>query len=266
MIRRVNIFLILLLGISGLFIPTLVLILFITTYLRNKQMNEQNKLNIISIAFSIVSIIVAIISAGIAYNQARIAKEATIPHLLVSFYYDEQRRGFYVNNAGKGNAIIDKIKINGKEYSIVTKEDWNAIFKEKSININAECLASTPIQSNNVLKSGGMEILIGQRQALWDEIVTMKNESVKIANSTQINKINQLLIQHILNSSNMDNAIATEINDKLNELNNEPNKFKLNHNCQEIDEYTFNKLKDLEIIISYHSIIDETPIESKQLK
>ena len=90
-----------------------------------------------SISIAVLSLIVTAVTAYLIFNQVKVAKEATMPNLLVSMYDDENRLGLYVTNSGKGHAIIDSIRIDTEKgpekFEIVTDETWKSVLKKQGL-------------------------------------------------------------------------------------------------------------------------------------
>lgn len=273
----VRTFVILLLGISGLFVPfmiiCLILIFFERYFMGNDNVNKKAVSNNMSIIISIAGLIVSVFAAYFTWTQAHIAKEATTPYVTVQFFNDERLHGIYISNAGKGHAIIDKIKIDDKEYDILDREKWDSILKEKKFEVGVECFAFSSIQKNIILSSSDTQLIIGRRKALWDELKELQKNQIDLNNMLTFTILNQLIISEISRSENTINGKI--IIEKFNELipSNLRSNLRNSENdtiCTNIDDSKMNdlvnKLKELKVVVYYHSIIDDESIESKELK
>lgn len=249
-----------LLGISGFFIPLILLIIlfqpFFIIYGTHKKMSAKLSYEIVSLFVSISLLIVNILTAYFIYTQALVAKEGTMPNVVVWSFNDEERRGIYAMNVGKGNAIIDNIEINGKSYNIVQEDDWKQILKDIDIHSGINCFAFSPIQSHVVLNSGDTELLIGQRKAVLKQLQ-------EITKDMQIDTLNKLVLSELAQS---DKISGIEIVKKYDEIM--PNNIKSNNldeGCKITDD-EWSKLGRLPITISYYSIIDDKKVKSIRLK
>lgn len=235
-----------------------------------------------SIAFS--SLIIAAVTAYFVFNQAKAAKEATIPILLVSMYNDENRFGLYVTNSGKGHAIIDSIRIHTEKgpekFEIVTDETWESVLKKAGIDIGMKCFAFSTIQKNTVAHPGSTYTLLGRRQSASDYIDKVVRTYQESINNQRIIELNRLVLQHISNSNQIINGkdIVEKFDTMLSEhdtmlseqtiLKQTIDKF---DNYQEFNDKNYKeeilrKLENINLTILYHSIIDDEIIESKRLK
>lgn len=234
---------------------------------------------IIKNLWSILSTVILVVTAYFIYHQAQIAKEATIPNLVVSVFNDEERKGLYITNFGKGHAIVDSIQISTMNHKPITKESitkeiWNSTLKNLGVNGEVDCFAWSPIQKNIVVRAGETNILLGKRQGIWNELQNNKKFLQEQTEIMRINLLNQLVLQHISNSKDMVNGrdIVSEYIDRVSAINelqkDESNK------CEKIDkqfrengsEEIIKKLDNIKITIFYHSIINDEPIKSKRLQ
>ncbi|VTY09885.1 Uncharacterised protein [Neisseria subflava] len=272
---------ILILSVSGLLIPVFFIYPIIASILVSivkckmiKRIIKYIEKNL----YAILSNLILVLTALFIYYQAQFAKEATIPNLVVSVFNDEERKGLYVTNFGKGHAIVDSIQINQTKHETITKKIWNSTLKNLGINAEAHCFSWSPIQKNIVLRAGETNILLGQRQSVSNLI---KNTSRNLQEQNlidRINKLNQLVLEDISNSENVVNGkdIVSKFNNILNEydgLQKELQKDNSNNECEEINKQfmenhgkeIIKKLDNIEITIFYHSIIDDKSINSKRL-
>lgn len=275
---------VLLLGVSGLLVPIFLIILLIQKIfgVRFMNMNCHNSskekkclIDILNIIFTSVSSIATAITACFIFNQIKVAKEATIPNLLVSMYNDTNRMGLYVTNSGKGHAIIDSIQIETEKgpekFEIVTDKVWGSVLKKAGIDVDVKCFARSTIQKNIVAEPGSINILLGIQQDKWNELKENQRAFEEMINNQKINEINKLVLQHISNSNKMING--KEIVEKFDIFVLEKMNNKLDDEseyCQKIIESNHKeivrKLNTIKVTIFYHSIIDDKPIESKQLQ
>ena len=243
-------------------------------YSSKEKKSKTDKLSTF-IAFS--SLIIAAVTAYFVFNQAKAAKEATIPYLLVSMYNDENRFGLYVTNSGKGHAIIDSIRIDTEKgpekFEIVTDETWKSVLKKAGIDIGMECFAFSTIQKNIVAHPGSTYILLGRRQSASDYIDKVVRTYQESTNNQRIIELNSLVLQHISNSNQIVNG--KDIVEKFDTMVSEQTSLKQTidkfDNCQEFNDKNYKeeilkKLENINLSILYHSIIDDEIIESKRLK
>lgn len=225
---------------------------------------------------TLVSMLVSICSAGaamystyiyqkqadIAQNQAKIALEATKPYLVVSTVNDENHQGLYVLNQGKGNAIIDSIKINGMLYkTVVTKEVWGEILKSAGIDENIDCFAYSAIQKNAVVTANSHMILIGRNKGPLDTVKQLSSDAVKISDTDRISQLNELVLYYISqpNWKISREEILSEFHKKTKYRGGSPPEAdkKCKNDNFDMDEEILKKLNRIEIEISYRSIIDD---------
>ena len=247
------------------------------TNCHNSSKEKNSLIDKLSIFFTVLSSIATVLTACFIYNQIKVAKEATIPNLLVSMYDDENRMGLYVTNSGKGHAIIDFIQIETEKgpekFEIVTDKVWESVLKKAGIDIDAECFARSTIQKNIVAEPGLTQILLGRRKNIWNELEENKRIAQELLNNQKIIELNKLVLQHISNSNQMVNG--KDIVEKFDTLVSEYDNLKqMNNKFEYCDNYFIKnheeivrKLDTIKVTIFYHSIIDESEsMESKRLQ
>jgi len=245
-----------------------------TIYSSKEKKSTTDKL---SKFIAVLSLIATAVTAYFVFIQAKAAKEATIPYLLVSMYNDENRFGLYVTNSGKGHAIIDSIRIDTEKgpekFEIVTDETWKSVLKKAGIDIGMECFAFSTIQKNIVAHPGSTYILLGRRQSASDYIDKVVRTYQESTNNQRIIELNSLVLQHISNSNQIVNG--KDIVEKFDTMVSEQTSLKQTidkfDNCQEFNDKNYKeeilkKLENINLSILYHSIIDDEIIESKRLK
>lgn len=136
-----------------------------------RETNNQNNTNIISILFgntnlrsillSAASVVISIFSFCETKKQADIALTAESPYLttITKIDYHSNQYGFFIENTGKGVALIDSIKINNiiRDEGINNKQ-WDEIFsyleyKENTVNIFANSNTAPNLRQLSHLKN-----------------------------------------------------------------------------------------------------------------